>query len=70
MTDFLHNHPWIANFVLGFMSFVSVVTLNQILGGLTIILTLLNIFFQLRDKWWRDPVRKAKRNAARRRVRK
>jgi hypothetical protein len=66
MTDFFQSHPWLSNLLVGTLAGISAITLNQVLAVITIVLGIVNLFFTLRDKWWRDPVRKAKRAAKRR----
>jgi len=53
---------WTGNAIAAIFSYAS-----QIALILTIIATIANLFFTFRDKWWRDPYRKARRARRRRR---
>lgn len=60
-------YAWFKVFVAWVGAFFGAIELSHIAILSTIVFTVFQTFFLLRDKWWRDPVRK-RRQAARRRL--
>lgn len=55
------THPWLKTLVAALGWLFGTITLSDIVLFATLLLTVSNLFFLIRDKWWRDPVRQRNR---------